>query len=277
MSMQLPVREILKENLFPETFDRISEEFEAGNNKNVYLLSGPCLIGKSELALSIARNVVARRVWDLDVLILDAEFEKTGIRELRDLQANLNKSAHDSNKICIIRAVENLSVAASNSLLKILEDTPRNVTFFLTCNNTHKLLDTIVSRCQVVRLVGNKSTDQAEEKVKFFDKIILKYLFETEEEFAGIYSEFFELWNEFKQSGNEKLFKEFLPDVNRKTLKLLLEICVLDIQNDRGKFDVNLYASALETCMMVRNAIDKNSNIKLGMEVLNLKLGQLYV
>ncbi len=62
------------------------------------------------------------------------------------------KPALGKRKIGIICSAEQMNVAAANRLLKTLEEPPPNTTFILTTANPSRLLDTIVSRCQMVKL-----------------------------------------------------------------------------------------------------------------------------
>ncbi|MDF1682538.1 MAG: AAA family ATPase [Patescibacteria group bacterium] len=51
-------------------------------------------------------------------------------------------------KIYIIDEVHMLSKGAFNALLKILEEPPKHVKFILATTETHKVPETIISRCQ---------------------------------------------------------------------------------------------------------------------------------
>ncbi|MCE5284840.1 MAG: DNA polymerase III subunit delta' [Pelosinus sp.] len=54
-------------------------------------------------------------------------------------------------KVCIIEAAETMTTQAANSLLKVLEEPAVNVVFMLIASRRHLLLDTIISRCRVMR------------------------------------------------------------------------------------------------------------------------------
>jgi len=274
--MQLPLEidsKIENLNKFTEILDNDNQK---NSLRNCYLVCGPSFIGKSESCLKFAKSVVEKQFWSLDIFTLDVQFSKVGIAELRQLQDNLSKTSHGKTRFCIIRCVDKLSVPAANSLLKTLEDTPKDVVFLLTCSNEQNLLETIKSRSIVVRVSDNVHVDDIG-SVKFFNKIALKYLYNTEEEFRSEYDEFFELWSDFRAQKSDKLFKEFLINIPRKTLDLYLEIITLELSLLIQDKDTQLIASAISQCLFVRDAIAKNSNIKLGMEVLNLKLGQVFV
>lgn len=275
--MQLPIKNLETCESLMKVESMIFDLFQKEQLKNAYLVMGSSLIGKSEMLIQLAQKIVDKSVWDLDIMTLDAEYAKLGIKELRELQGNLAKSSHGNKKICIIRAVENLSVSAVNSLLKILEDTPKNVVFFLTCNNSNKLIETVISRCQVIKVSNLDQYSKDDVGIRFYNKRVLAWLFDNDEEFRDEYTAFFEGWNEFWSSGNDAVFKDFLPNVDRKMLRLFLELMSLDMHKRRSEFELNAYGQAMETCLYVRKAIDDNGNIKLGLEVLNLKLGQLCV
>lgn len=55
--------------------------------------------------------------------------------------------------IYIINLVENMNVQAINSLLKFLEEPPANTYAFLTTENETKVLPTILSRCEKLRML----------------------------------------------------------------------------------------------------------------------------
>ncbi len=75
------------------------------------------------------------------------------ISQIRNLYNFVNKSSfNDELKIILIEDIENLSVASSNGLLKLIEEPNKNVHYFLTHNSSKSILDTIKSRCITYRL-----------------------------------------------------------------------------------------------------------------------------
>jgi len=52
----------------------------------------------------------------------------------------------------VIKELSHASIPAQNALLKSLEELPPQVSFFITADNSNRILPTIVSRCQVTRL-----------------------------------------------------------------------------------------------------------------------------
>ena len=84
----------------------------------------------------------------LDVIEIDGA-SNNGVDQVRDLRDNARYSpARGPYKIYIIDEVHMLSTAAFNALLKTLEEPPSHVKFIFATTDVHKVLPTILSRCQ---------------------------------------------------------------------------------------------------------------------------------
>ena len=84
----------------------------------------------------------------LDVLELDAA-SNNGVDQVRALRDEaIYSPANVKKRVYIIDEVHMLSTAAFNALLKILEEPPRHLMFILATTELHKVLPTILSRCQ---------------------------------------------------------------------------------------------------------------------------------
>jgi DNA polymerase-3 subunit gamma/tau len=84
----------------------------------------------------------------LDVLEMDAASNR-GIDEIRDLRDKVNLApVAGLMKVYIIDEVHMLTTEAFNALLKMLEEPPEHVVFVLATTEKHKVLPTIISRCQ---------------------------------------------------------------------------------------------------------------------------------
>jgi DNA polymerase-3 subunit delta' len=76
----------------------------------------------------------------------------------------------------VLEAIEDLSLEAANSLLKILEQPPKFLVFILTARSAN-VLPTILSRCQVIRLRASSATEiENEIKAKNISGEPLDYL-----------------------------------------------------------------------------------------------------
>lgn len=131
-----------------------------------YLLCGPRWTGKTSTARILAKavNCLDKKEWNpcnkcnickwineeslVDVIEIDAA-SNTWVDNIREI---INKAQFRPTiakyKIYIIDEVHMLSKWAFNALLKILEEPPEFVKFILATTETHKVPETIISRCQ---------------------------------------------------------------------------------------------------------------------------------
>jgi DNA polymerase-3 subunit gamma/tau len=133
---------------------------------HAYLFCGPRGTGKTSTARCLAKAVncltngkgepcnscpVCQAITEgraLDVIEVDAASNR-GIDEIRDLREKVNYAPNQARyKVYIIDEVHMLTKEASNALLKTLEEPPPHVIFVLATTEAHKVLPTILSRCQ---------------------------------------------------------------------------------------------------------------------------------
>ncbi len=140
----------------PQTFDEVLGQdhivtvlrgaLEQKHVGHAYLFAGSRGTGKTSVARIFARAVGTH---DTDLYEIDAASNR-GIddaRALRDAVATL--PFHSPYKVYIIDEAHMLTKEAFNALLKTLEEPPAHVIFILATTEPHKILDTIVSRCEV--------------------------------------------------------------------------------------------------------------------------------
>jgi len=83
----------------------------------------------------------------LDVIEIDGASHR-GIEDIRQINENVGYASAGNYKIYIIDEVHMLTKEAFNALLKTLEEPPLKVKFFFATTEPHKVLPTILSRCQ---------------------------------------------------------------------------------------------------------------------------------
>ena len=84
----------------------------------------------------------------IDVIEIDGA-SNNSVDQVRDLRDNARYApTRGQYKIYIIDEVHMLSTAAFNALLKTLEEPPAHVKFIFATTDVHKVLPTILSRCQ---------------------------------------------------------------------------------------------------------------------------------
>jgi DNA polymerase-3 subunit gamma/tau len=105
----------------------------------------------------------------LDVIEFDAA-SNNGVGDARELIENCQYSSMSGRfKVYIIDEVHMLTSQAFNALLKTLEEPPANVIFIFATTEAHKVLPTIISRCQ--RFDFNRiTTDNIVERLRYIAK-----------------------------------------------------------------------------------------------------------
>lgn len=84
----------------------------------------------------------------MDIIEIDAA-SNTGVDDIRRLREKIGYAPSEAEyKVYIIDEVHMLSTSASNALLKTLEEPPQKVIFILATTEIHKVLPTVMSRCQ---------------------------------------------------------------------------------------------------------------------------------
>lgn len=97
-----------------------------------------------------------------EIKIISPEKDSLWIKkeQLLELQEEfMTKSLLASKKIYIITDATKLNTSSANSILKFLEEPADNIIAILLADNIHQLLDTIVSRCQIISLVNKKQKE----------------------------------------------------------------------------------------------------------------------
>jgi len=137
-----------------------------GRVANAYIFCGPRGVGKTSVARLLSKTLNCEKTPEespcnkclsckeitqgssIDVLEIDGASNR-GIDEIRTLRENVKFSpAKGKYKIYIIDEVHMLTQEAFNALLKTLEEPPAHVKFMFATTEPHKVIPTIMSRCQ---------------------------------------------------------------------------------------------------------------------------------
>jgi len=133
----------------------LSNAIENNHLPQAMLFTGPRGVGKTTCARILARKINQigyddpQEDFSFNVFELDAASNNSvdNIRELIDqirIPPQIGKY-----KVYIIDEVHMLSPQAFNAFLKTLEEPPRHAIFILATTEKHKIIPTILSRCQI--------------------------------------------------------------------------------------------------------------------------------
>ena len=144
----------------------LTNAIENGRIAHAYLFVGPRGTGKTSTARLFAKalnaeggpkveiddsNEISQSIMNgscMDVIEIDGA-SNNSVDQIRSLREECQYApAQCTYKIYIIDEVHMLTTAAFNALLKTLEEPPAHVKFFFATTEAHKVLPTIVSRCQ---------------------------------------------------------------------------------------------------------------------------------
>lgn len=167
---------VLAQKYRPQTFEDVigqeavtrtlANSIKSGRIANAYIFCGPRGVGKTSIARLLSKTLNCEKGADqapcnkcsscaeisqgnnIDVLEIDGASNR-GIDEIRALRENVRFSPSKGKfKIYIIDEVHMLTTEAFNALLKTLEEPPSHVKFIFATTEAHKVLPTIMSRCQ---------------------------------------------------------------------------------------------------------------------------------
>jgi len=154
----------------PEARRLLKRAREKDRLAHSYLLAGPEGAGKRTLAIEFAASLVCekksfppcglcsscRRAPEgthPDVHIVRAEGRNIRIDEVRALSSALHYHSYEGGfRAGVVIEVQRMTEEAQNAFLKTLEEPPDDTLLVLTATNLSRLLPTIISRCQVMRL-----------------------------------------------------------------------------------------------------------------------------
>tara|TARA_Y100000310_G_scaffold344932_1_gene460598 strand:+ start:9718 stop:10827 length:1110 start_codon:yes stop_codon:yes gene_type:complete len=139
---------------------------ESGLLSHAYLFSGPRGSGKTTLARILAKALNCKNPKAgepdnkcescqeinqgraMDLIEIDAASNR-GINEMRDLKETIRfVPTKLQYKVFVIDEAHQLTKEAANALLKTLEEPPAHAIFVLATTEVHKMIPTIISRCQ---------------------------------------------------------------------------------------------------------------------------------
>lgn len=202
--------------------------------------------------------------------------------QLDNLQQEFSKKAIIGNKkIYIINEAEKMNVSAANSILKFLEEPSPNIIAILVTNNIYQLLDTIISRCQVIsfrKKSGNYNSElEAISNYSFHDNL-------KKEEFVNDsnnldlvnavkkFIDYYEVNHFDTLLYTQKLWFNYFPDKEKNILAYdIMILYYRDILNIKIGHEILIFKNNVDELLKIAN---KNTNydiVKKVSKILNCK------
>ena len=131
----------------------LQQSIASGQIAQAYLFCGPRGVGKTTSARIFARAINGFDVQDEDLSFNVFELDAASNNKVEDIRSIVEQvripPQQGKYKVYIIDEVHMLSQAAFNAFLKTLEEPPAHAVFILATTEKHKILPTILSRCQI--------------------------------------------------------------------------------------------------------------------------------
>jgi DNA polymerase-3 subunit delta' len=158
------------EELQPTVLKMLKNSLLKNRVAHAYLFEGMRGTGKKEIALLLTKALFCKSLQDgyrpcetcnnchrinsgnhPDVHMVEPDGLSIKVDQIRGLQAEFAKKGVESlKKVYLITHADKMSVSASNSLLKFLEEPNPGTVAFLLTEQVQQILPTILSRCQIL-------------------------------------------------------------------------------------------------------------------------------
>lgn len=161
--------------------DTLEHAIENSQLAQAMLFCGPRGVGKTTCARILARKInekdgsTSEDGFAYNIHELDAA-SNNGVEHIRELTEQIRFAPQVGKyKVYIIDEVHMLSQAAFNAFLKTLEEPPAHAIFILATTEKHKIIPTILSRCQIYDFKRITIEDIQEHLRKIAEKESVKY------------------------------------------------------------------------------------------------------
>ena len=131
----------------------LSNSIKSNMVSHAYMFEGPTGVGKNTMARELAAILLEmdNLFNSPDYIEIKPDGNSIKIAQIRKLQTDILVKPFKSYKIYVIDEAQKMTVEAQNALLKTLEEPPKYAIIILVTNNKESLLDTIKSRCEIIK------------------------------------------------------------------------------------------------------------------------------
>jgi len=145
------------ENIIGQEFAKkyLTNSMRKNKINHAYMFEGIEGIGKKKFAGELSRILLNSENVDSspDYINIYPDGSSIKIAQIRKLQTDIIIKPHKDYKIYIINDAEKMTIEAQNALLKTLEEPPGYAIMILITSNKQALLDTIKSRCEIIKFL----------------------------------------------------------------------------------------------------------------------------
>lgn len=222
----------------------LANEFKSGSWVHAYLIVSNDSAKRTELINYIISELkcLSSDISKLESANLSGKKGEIKVEEMRNFFHQINLSPIGKIRVAIINDCEKLNASSGNILLKSLEEPNGNIVFVLS-SKTDKVLPTIRSRCQIIKIPGYpKPSANSDSYLEILDK------------------DFFELSNELETIIKDERSAEFLDDLEIHFRERLIKEKTIQT------------VAAIKKINQARKDISSNANLRLTLESLILSL-----
>ncbi len=177
------------------------------------------------------------------------------VAQIRDLRADAFVKAHQApHRVFIIEDAHRMNEQAQNALLKVLEEPPKNVIFILLVPSKTMLLDTIISRCVLLSLVGSCSNDDL--YLELADEFIDSLLTGSEYEMLKLLSPL-----EKSRTDMEQFLNSLSVCIARRLKNGSGYARVLDALFDQTKYYLDLSATNINISLLISLIVSRSKGL----------------
>lgn len=167
-------------------FDNVDTIIQDNRLSHAYFLETNSYSKYRQVLVELCRRILKENTSSVNFNLINENFDYP---EIKLLEANgkiikkediislknscLEKAVIGKYIIYIIDGAEFLNASSANTLLKFLEEPEENIIGILVSNNKYQVIDTLISRCQILSLVPEAENNNGynEEVVAFVTKI----------------------------------------------------------------------------------------------------------
>ena len=158
------------ENIKGQQFAKkyLSNSLKSNMISHAYMFEGPSGVGKNTLARELSRILLEMENLfnSPDYIEIKPDGNSIKIAQVRNMQSDILVKPYKSYKIYVFDEALKMTVEAQNALLKTLEEPPKYAIIILITNNKESLLDTIKSRCEIIKFTPIPMAEIADYLIK---------------------------------------------------------------------------------------------------------------